>query len=157
MILYLDTSALMKRYFKEPHSNELLAKWKEATQIVTSSVAYAETMASLYRKKREVNLSGKIFNRLVKSFQLDWESFIRVEVNDDLNETIHKVVAKYPLRGFDAIHLVSAIITHERINEAFLFVCFDQRLVNSAQMEGLATFPAPPVRAKRRSRPGGAP
>jgi len=143
MILYLDTSALLKRYFKEPHSNELLAKWKEASQIVTSSVAYAETMASLYRKKREVDLSSKIFNKLVKSFQLDWESFIRMEVNDDLNETIHKVASKYSLRGFDAIHLVSAIIIHERINEAFLFACFDQRLINCAQMEGLATFPAP--------------
>ncbi len=31
MILYLDTSALVKRYFKEPHSNDLLSKWKEAT------------------------------------------------------------------------------------------------------------------------------
>ena len=143
MILYLDTSALMKRYFKEPHSNEILAKWKEAAQIVTSSVAYAETMASLYRKKREVDLSSKIFNKVVKSFRLDWESFIRVEVNDDLNETIRNVVAKYPLRGFDAIHLVSAIITNERINEAFLFACFDQRLNNCAQMEGLTTFPAP--------------
>lgn len=76
MILYLDTSALLKRYFKEPYSNELLAKWKEAAQIITSSVAYAETMASLYRKKREVDLSSKIFNKLVNSFHLDWETFI---------------------------------------------------------------------------------
>jgi len=144
MILYLDTSALLKRYFKEPHSNELLSKWKEATHIVTSSVAYAETIASLCRKKREVELSSKVFNKLVNSFHLDWETFIRVEVNDALNETIHKVVAKHPLRGFDAIHLASAIITHERINEAFLFACFDQKLINGAQMEGLATFPAPP-------------
>ena len=123
---------------------ELLSKWKEATQIVTSSVAYAETIASLYRKKREVDLSSKVFNKLVNSFHLDWETFIRVEVNEDLNETIQKIVARYPLRGFDAIHLASAIITHEKINEAFLFACFDQKLVNGAQMEGLATFPAPP-------------
>lgn len=144
MILYLDTSALLKRYFKEPYSNELLAKWKEATQIITSSVAYAETMASFYRKKREVDLSSKVFNELVNSFHLDWEAFIRVEVNEGINETVHKVVVRHPLRGFDAIHLASAIITHERINEAFLFACFDQKLINSAQIEGLATFPAPP-------------
>ena len=144
MILYLDTSALLKRYFKEPYSNEMLSRWKEATQIITSSVAYAETMASLYRKKREVDLSSNVFNKLVNSFHLDWESFIRVEVNEDLNETIHKVVARHPLRGFDAIHLASAILTHARINEAFLFACFDQKLTNGAQMEGLPTFPAPP-------------
>jgi predicted nucleic acid-binding protein len=142
MILYLDTSALLKRYFKEPHSNELLSKWKEANQIVTSSVAYAETMASFYRKKREVGLNSRVFNKLVNSFHLDWETFIRVEVNDDLNEAIHKVVAKHPLRGFDAIHLASAIITYERISEVFLFACFDEKLINGAQMEGLATFPA---------------
>ncbi len=144
MILYLDTSALLKRHFKEPYSNELLSKWKEASQIITSSVAYAETMASLYRKKREVNLSSKVFKKLVDSFHLDWETFIRVEVNEDLNETIQKIVARYPLRGFDAIHLASAMITHERLNEAFLFACFDQKLINGAQMEGLTTFPAPP-------------
>lgn len=144
MILYLDTSALMKRYFKESHSNELLSMWKEADQIVTSSVAYAETIASLYRKKRDVDLSSKVFNKLVNSFHLDWEAFIRVEINDDLNETIHRVVAKHPLRGFDAIHLASAIITYERINDSFLFACFDQKLINGAQMEGLATFPPPP-------------
>ena len=144
MILYLDTSALLKRYFKEPHSNELVSKWKKAAQIVTSSVAYAETTAALYRKKREAGLSNKVFNKLFNLFHLDWETFIRVEVNDNLNETIHKVVAKYPLRGFDAIHLASAIITHERINDTFLFACFDQKLIDVAQMEGLAIFPASP-------------
>jgi len=68
-----------------------------------------------------------------------------VEVNDDLNENIHKVAAKYPLRGFEAIHLVSAIITHERINEAFLFACFDQRLIKFLLPHPLAAgFPLVP-------------
>ena len=143
MILYLDTSALVKRYFKEPHTSELLSLWKEADQIVTSSVAYAETLAALYRKKREVGLRSRVFNKLVTLFHQDWEAFIRVEVNDDLNETIHSIATKHPLRGFDAIHLASAIITSERINDTFLFACFDQRLLTGAQMEGLATFPSP--------------
>ena len=49
MILYLDTSALVKRYFKEKNSDELIARWRQAAEIFTSSVAYAETMASFYR------------------------------------------------------------------------------------------------------------
>jgi len=85
-----------------------------------------------------------ITHKLVNSFHLDWETFIRVELNEGLNETIHKVVARHPLRGFDAIHLASAIITYERIKEFFLFACFDQKLINGVQMEGLATFPASP-------------
>jgi predicted nucleic acid-binding protein len=141
MILYLDTSALVKRYFREPYSDDILSIWKSATQIVTSFVAYAETMASIYRKKREADLADTSIRRIADSFHEDWESFIRVEVNDELNRYIDRVVEVYPLRGFDAIHLASAIVIHERLPEDFVFICFDDRLARAAQSEGLETFP----------------
>ncbi len=141
MILYLDTSALLKRYFKEPGSVEVVSHWKEATAIITSSVAYAETLASLYRKKREISMNRKIFESILRSFRRDWASFIRVEVTDDLNESIDKIVANHPLRGFDAIHLASALIIHERTPEQFLFACFDKTVNQAAQIEGLKTLP----------------
>lgn len=142
MILYLDTSAFLKRYFKEPYSDEIIFRWKEATAIVTSSVAYAETMASFYRKKREAALKDKVIKKIVHSFHVDWKSFIRVEVTDDLNEYIDKTIASHPLRGFDAIHLASALVVHERLSEQFLFACFDHRLTQAAHVEGLQTFPS---------------
>ena len=141
MILYLDTSALVKRYFYEPYSDDVISRWKSATQIVTSFVAYAETMASMYRKKRESGLADSVIRKIADSFQQDWESFIRVEVNDTLNGYIDRVVEKYALRGFDAIHLASAIVIHERLPEDFVFACFDDSLASAAQSEGLETFP----------------
>ena len=45
MILYLDTSAFLKKYFREAGTDEIIARWKDATGIVTSSVAYAEALA----------------------------------------------------------------------------------------------------------------
>lgn len=141
MILYLDTSALVKRYFREPYSDEVLARWKAATQIVTSVVAYAETMACIYRKKREGDLGDTVTRKITDSFHQDWVSFIRVKVNDELNGTIDRVVKRHPLRGFDAIHLASAMVIHESIPEDFLFACFDARLDRAAQLEGLDTFP----------------
>jgi len=141
MILYMDTSALLKKYFKEPGSAEVISKWKEADGIVISSVAYAETVASIHRKKREVNSRAERFRRVLNSFQKDWKSFIRVEVNDNLNEVIDKIIAKHPLRGFDAIHLASALIAYERLSEDFLFACFDRKLIHAAHMEGLETLP----------------
>ena len=141
MILYLDTSALVKRYFKEPYSNLVISKWTEATEIITSSVTYAETSASFYRKKREAQLKDNLIRKIVDLFRSDWDSFIRVEVSDELNEYIDRAVAKHPLRGFDAIHLASAMIMQERLHDAFLFACFDQRLVQAAQTEGFETFP----------------
>jgi len=141
MILYLDTSALVKRYFNEPYSVEVISLWKGARELVTSSAAYAETMATFYRKKRETRLGQKIFDKILESFQEEWNIFIRVHITDELNPLIHRVVAQHALRGYDAIHLASALTIHERLNEDFLFACFDRRLVQAAQLEGLSIFP----------------
>ncbi|MCF8084311.1 MAG: type II toxin-antitoxin system VapC family toxin [Deltaproteobacteria bacterium] len=141
MILYLDTSALVKRYFLEPYTDDIISKWKSAHQIVTSFVTYAETMASIYRKKREARLQKSVIRSIEESFYQDWLSFVRVEVNDDLNEYISHLVQAYPLRGFDAVHLASAMVVRERIPHGFVFACFDSSLVRAARSEGMETFP----------------
>lgn len=140
MILYLDTSALLKRYFQEPFTEEVLSKWRQSEAIITSSVAYAETMATIFRKKNESGLKDRVVQKIVLAFQRDWSGFIRVEVTNDLNEYIDKVVQKHTLRGFDAIHLASALVIHEKLPSSFFFACFDQRLNQAAQVEGLESF-----------------
>ncbi|RJR32474.1 MAG: PIN domain-containing protein [Desulfobacteraceae bacterium] len=144
MILYLDTSALVKRYFQEPYSDEIISKWRSATQIVTSFVAYAETMAAIYRKKREADLTNALIRKITDQLHYDWESFIRVEVNGELDGYIRRAVEAHPLRGFDAIHLASAIVVRERLDEDFVFACFDERLARAARLEGLEAFPSAP-------------
>jgi predicted nucleic acid-binding protein len=144
MILYLDTSALLKKYFRETGSDEVIARWKDATGIVTSSVAYAEALASIHRKKRDIEFNNDIFQKIIHLFRRDWNSLIRVEVTDELNGWIDKVVSHYPLRGFDAIHLASALIVHDRLPEKFLFACYDNNLVQAAQSAGLQTLPELP-------------
>src|SRR5680860_1740461 len=79
MILYLDTGALVKRYFREPFSEEIVSRWGSAAHLVTSFVAYAETMAALHRKKREANVVEDLFRRIAGQFHEDWQAFVRVE------------------------------------------------------------------------------
>ena len=141
MILYLDTSALVKRYVRESASDLVIAFWNQAEEIVTSSVAYAETMAAFHRKKREGDATDDVIQKALDSFQEEWVGFIRIEVNDGLNNHIRKVIGKYPLRGFDAIHLASAILVHERLPGNLSFACFDQRLLEAARKEGLKVSP----------------
>ncbi|MFC1534586.1 hypothetical protein ACFLZG_07635 [Thermodesulfobacteriota bacterium] len=64
-----------------------------------------------------------------------------MEVNDELNGYIDRVIGRHQLRGFDAIHLASAIVTHENIPCDFLFACFDDRLAHAARSEDLETLP----------------
>lgn len=141
MILYIDTSALVKRYFMEENSDEVINYWTEAEEVITSCVTYAETMASFWRKKREGLTPQELIQETTGLFKRDWEGFVRVEVNEDLNHTIDSLVQKYPLRGFDAIHLASAKVVSECLRGNLVFLCFDQRLVAAAHEEGLATFP----------------
>jgi predicted nucleic acid-binding protein len=144
MILYLDASALLKKYFQEVGSEDVISKWKETDGIVTSTVTYAEVMASIHRKRREASEDDKLFRGVMKSFQQDWNTFIQVAVTNDLNELIDRILLSHPLRGFDVIHLASALIVCENVSGKFLFACFDRRLNTAAHAEGLYTLPASP-------------
>jgi len=54
LIVYLDTSALVKLYAEEEEGGELVRRAvAEAERIATSTVAYAEARAGLARKLRE--------------------------------------------------------------------------------------------------------
>ena len=53
---------------------------------------------------------------------------IIVEVDNRLNEKIHKVIANHGLRGFDALHLASALTLGSAVAENFVFACYDKRL-----------------------------
>jgi len=141
MILYLDTSALVKKYFEEKNSAEVISAWKSSLGISTSAVAYAELLAAVYRKASETRANKSLFERVVSTFQEDWSSFIIVEVDNRLNETIHKVIANHGLRGFDAIHLASALVIGSAVSDDFLFACYDDRLNHAAKAEGLQTLP----------------
>lgn len=137
MILYLDTSAFVKKYFKEKNSVEVISAWKSALGIATSAVAYAELLAAVYRKAAETRLKKSLVETIVGLFQEDWASLIVVEVDNRLNEWIHKVIATHQLRGFDAIHLASALTIGKAAEDDFVFACYDNRLTHAAQVEGL--------------------
>ncbi len=142
MFLYMDTSALVKKYFKEEGTSGVLSLWKGANTIVTSTVTFAETLAAVHRKKREQNgVNARLFRRVISSFDRDWRSFVRVDVTDHLGDTIRRLIDQHPLRGFDAIHLASALLIHKESKDSFLFVCFDKRLSSAAGKEGLSVFP----------------
>jgi len=141
MILYLDTSALVKKYFKEKNTAEVISAWKSSLGIATSVVAYAELLAAVYRKARETHVKKSIIANVVRLFHADWSSFIIVEVDNRLNETIRRVIDNHDLRGFDAIHLASAVTIGSAVADKFLFACYDERLRHAAQAENLETLP----------------
>jgi len=143
VILYCDTSALVKRYVEEEGTAEVDALWDKAIEVATSTVAYAEGMAAFRRKRREGVLSKRGYACAVAAFDEEHFSFVLVQISPQLNRIVQRLIGEYPLRGFDAIHLASALIVKENWTNV-VFACFDKGLNLAARREGLKmVFEAP--------------
>lgn len=141
MMLYLDTSALVKLYVDEPLSQELSAAVDESEAVATSLLAYAEAMAAFARARRDARLSPHGYRHIVDAFEEDWPRYIVVEVTDRLVKSAGNLAASRALRGYDALHLASALSLRERVPSAVMFVAFDRELNIAAKREALRLHP----------------
>lgn len=141
MIVYFDTSALVKRYLVETDSPAIEALWNEATRAVASEILYAEMAATFARKKREVPADGESIEQAQNLFRSEWLSMRRVPVNDTVHQRVDELVTSYALRGADAIHLASALVVSGALEQPIAFACADAKLVAAARAEGLDIAP----------------
>ncbi len=138
-MIYLDTSALVKKYVIENGTDRIRALLKNEKRVITSKLTYAEMCASFARKYREGGIEIKHYQKAWGSFINDWETLIRMEVREELFPLIRRLTEVYPLRGADAIHLASALWVEESTRETLTFVASDNNLLNTADLENLKT------------------
>lgn len=82
MIVYLDTSALIKLYIREQGTEEVRGIIQQADLVATSKVAYVEARAALSRLRREKNLTEEDYQLAKNSFQQDWNNYLVIERTD---------------------------------------------------------------------------
>lgn len=140
MILYLDTSALVKLYAEEEGTATVEQAVEEAEAVATSVVAYAEARAAFARKLREGVFSPENRDEAVEALDEDWGTFEKPEVTGDLVLEAGDLAEEHALRGFDAVHLASAL----QVREAYkgregadsevvvVFLGFDANLTRAA-------------------------
>jgi len=88
VILYLDTSALVKRYVEEDGSDEVDAVWEKATEVVTSTVAFAEGLSAFCRKLREGVISETECFQTIAEFKSEYSRFALVPITLELNRIV---------------------------------------------------------------------
>lgn len=129
-MLYLDASALVKRYVAEEGSEALIAAMGAAEAWAICRVGYVETA-------RAVGLAaGK---PAVRRLIADWPSFGVVEVDAALAEHAAELTATEELRSLDALHLAAALLV---ASDGLTLATWDTRLHRAARRQGLAVFPA---------------
>lgn len=137
MIIYLDTSDLVKLYVEEIGSERVRDIVHTATVVSTSKIAYVEARAAFARKQKDDGFSSKALQKIVEDFNRDWEGYFVIEVTDGLIRLAGDIAQKHLLRGFDSIHLASAISLKNKIRSDVYFSSNDTRLNHAAEKEGI--------------------
>ncbi len=137
MILYCDTSALLKLYVREEHSAALLAQAAAAQALAVSRIAWAEAMAALARRARECPSDASAIDSVRARLRRDWTTFAVVEVTQSVVELAGEYADTFALRGYDSVQLASARHLQEAGSGIVYFACFDARLRKAAQVLGM--------------------
>jgi len=153
-VLYLDTSALAKRYVWESGSESVHARLLSAGSggegIFTSVLTYAEMLTLFGRRRQSGEFQLEEFQQITNDFLRDWQSGLSIlELNVNTMSSLASLTASYPLKSADAVHLSTAIWLRDKsllAHESTLgvapleFWVADGTLARIAQQCGLRVF-----------------
>jgi len=141
MILYLDASALVKRYVAEPGSREMAEAIATAEVVGTSLISRAETAAALAKAVRVGTLTQEGAASALQVFRSEWPSLVRVQATEVLVARADELAWELGLRGYDAVHLASALVWQDGMGERVTVATFDRQLWEAAEGRGMVAFP----------------
>ena len=135
MRVFLDSSALVKRYYEEPGSDQVQELMDSATHLIASALCVLEVTSALSRRRR----LGQIDQR-----ELDWtretlfEDLSRMDVipiADSILDEALGMIDRRSVTTLDSIQLATALR-----GSPDLFVCSDRSLLQAARSEGLVVL-----------------
>jgi uncharacterized protein len=136
VILYLDSSALVKLYVEEEGRTRVLARVEAAEGVATVRITYAEARAALARHHREGAIRRAELRAAVRELEREWPAYSIVEVNEPLVRGAGALAERHALRGYDAIQLAAALEIGRAGGDVEFFT-FDARLNRAARRERL--------------------
>ena len=141
-MIYLDSSALVKRYLEEDGSDKVQLLFSDMDIVFVSRLAYHETLSAITRRRRSGDISDRNFRRIKEQFKSDGESLTIVEIRSEVLQFTDTIIDRYALKGADSIRLSSALWLKKMVNSEVAFVASDEALLDAAQKEKLKTVNA---------------
>jgi predicted nucleic acid-binding protein len=127
--LYVDSSALLKRYVDEHDSDRAVELLTTDPTLVTGRHTVVEVRRNLARVLSPVDATAAR-----AAFAADLTSFSIVELDADTCELAATVAEQTSVRTLDALHLGAA----RRLGTNLTFVTFDARQAQAARALGFA-------------------
>jgi predicted nucleic acid-binding protein len=140
--IYLDASVIVKRYIVEDHSHEVNSLLTDTHMVATSLLSRVEVPAAIAKSVRVGSLRSDIAVSAVQSFRSHWDYFVSIAATETLLAFADTLAWDHGLRGYDAVHLASALTFIESSDETSIFATFDRQLWTAAAKAGLDVWPA---------------
>jgi predicted nucleic acid-binding protein len=134
MILFCDTSALIKLLIDEPESDQMQQASSNAEAIAVCRITWAEAMAAMACRQREDPMSGDDIDLARGRLIQNWNDLTIVEVSQSLVETAGRFADGFALRGYDSVQLAAAHELRKSTEQTLTFVSFDRKLRQAAQL-----------------------
>ena len=141
MILFCDTSALIKLLIDEPESDQMQQASSDAEAIAVCRITWAEAMAAMARRQREDPMSGNNIDLARGRLIQNWNDLTIVEVSQNLVETAGCFADGFALRGCDSVQLAAAHELRKSTDQTLTFASYDRRLRQAAQLLQLEVLP----------------
>lgn len=134
MTLYVDSSALLKRYLEEPGSGATDRLMLDDPRWVTARHTFVEVTRILARQLR-----GGALDSARGRFNRDWALTRVVELSEAVCTRAAEIAVANGVRTLDALHLGAA---HSAGGEHLPFLTYDVRQAEVARSLGWAVFGA---------------
>lgn len=128
----------MKLVVEEPGSAEAEALWNVADAVACSLLGRIEGHAALARARRASRLDARGLVRARRLFERHWQGCREVAVTSAVIESAVALTHRYGLRGYDSVHLASALALG---TTRIVFTTWDVDLRRAAATEGLPIAP----------------
>jgi predicted nucleic acid-binding protein len=147
VILYVDASALVKRYVAEAGTAAVESLLSAAVLAGTALISRAEVSAAICKAVRIGAVDRAAASKSVRLFRAQWPALFRLEVDGVVVERADFLAWEHNLRGYDAVHLACALLWQASLGETVTLATFDQDLWAGAREAGLEVWPGAPVAA----------
>lgn len=128
--------------FDEPGSELAAELWDRAESVVSSQLIYPEARAAAAAARRAGRIDSGTSRRAVDGVGRLYAQVSIIGLDPDLARTAGELAETYALRGYDAVHLATAL----RVDaEPLLFATWDRDLAGAALGAGCSVSPPPAV------------
>jgi uncharacterized protein len=126
--LFLDTSALVRRYLAGPDRDLVVEAMDGDPTWCASELCRSETLLALHRLAAGARQHEQLWSRL----RDDWDAFVVIPVDSRCLARSSELGAAYGLRTVDALHLAAA----DRLPRPLRYATFDRHQIPAAAALG---------------------